>query len=245
LFIGDFGIPSISQDITEQAANIKVSRTFDSLRLEIETKENKSVLDTIDAKVFGQLKGIDSDTIGKNLNFFSRKFSDYGITKYDAVHLSPDEVIEKYNITGLRSRLEVRQFLKISADTAGGVKYIIKNFSWVVLLQVFVMAIILKILYIRRNYYYVEHLVLLLYGHSFLFILSLIVLLFEYLNIDIDLFIMVSLVLTIVIQFLSFLFYYKQKILKTIFKVLIFNGIYVFVFTVLSLFVSLISLALF
>lgn len=245
LFTIDLGIPSISQEITEEAANIKIYNEFDSVRLDLETQANKPLFDSLHRRIFENLQGVDSDTIGKNLNLFGRNFGDYGITKYDAVHLAPDDVIEKYEIEGLRQQLEVKQFLKISANTAGGVKYIIKNFSWVILLLVFIMALVLKMLYIRRNYYYVEHLVHLLYGHSLLFLLAIGILILEYFDLGNELIPFLAFILIVIIQFISLLFYYKQGVFKTLFKMFIFNGIYLFFFVLVSLIVSLVSVLIF
>ncbi len=235
----------MSNDIVEDAHLFEIADQFDSLALQYGSIDDKTFRDTIRYKLFSDLDKDNFNYLGKNITINNTKFSDYGITKTDAVNMTDDEIFEKYKIEGFQNRLIVRQFLKFVNDTSGGIKYAVKNFTWVILLLMFFSALALKIMHIRRNYFLVEHLILMLYSHVFLFVLMILTLLAEMLGLDIEIALLIVLITYVISLYLTFHKYYRQSHFWTLAKFFLFLIVYIFLFLIIALFVSLFSLAIY
>lgn len=94
---------------------------------------------------------------------------DYKVTRADAIEMSPQKVIEKYNVEKFWDKIIMKQYLRLNSDRIGFVKFIIKNLLWAILLALIFQALFMKLIYIRRKRFFVEHLVFLLNFHSLLF----------------------------------------------------------------------------
>jgi hypothetical protein len=160
---------------------------------------------------------------------------DYRIPYRDILELSPDSVLTKYNVEPRWYRFVLRQVIKASKDSKGVGKFWIGMLGWIVLSLVVVMAGWLKLLYIRRDRYFVEHFVLLLHHHSgFIFLLTLLGTGRKIFHYDKD-WILLSVWWFVLGWWWAMWRYYGQRKTKTIFKWLIFWFLYFLSLVVLLL----------
>lgn len=214
-----------ANSIKEDVLLAKQKMIFDSLSLSLDTEVDRVAIRAIADSLYGDIH-IDSMWIGQenNLSIFDIDIAELRILKADVIALSGEELVDKYEITSFKDRLVVKQYIKMVTDTDSGIRYAFKNLTWVLFALVFVMALVLKLLYIRNGYYYVEHLVLLLYWHSPFFLAGASIFLVDT-YVDNDTLLGEGLtVLGIVVLLSSYLTlknYYQQGWFKTLMKLLL------------------------
>ncbi len=92
--------------------------------------------------------------------------------KEEFVTLSADELVEKYfSERSFISKLLSKQMIRVMKQGGQFLPYLIDKISWLMLLSLPFFAILLKLLYWRKDLYYVEHLVFTIHIHTFLFLL--------------------------------------------------------------------------
>lgn len=236
-----------SNDATSRIELAKQKKKWDALMANQRFEDSSEMLEAVSDSLFGNIH-IDSMFLTDGVTISGKSIKDYKIKVVDAYELTGDELLDKYKIEGFGNKLYVKQYHKMLINPSGGVRYIIKNATWVVLILVFVMAIFMKLYYIRSDIYYVEHLVLLMYGHSLLFIatsiLLLLVLLLESQGLGSEL----SgplLIVVLVFQYLSLKKYYGQGWFKTLLKMLLINLTYLIAGILIFTLGALISFAIF
>jgi hypothetical protein len=106
---------------------------------------------------------------------------DQKIAMTDLLDLKPMELNEKYKINGFFTRLYINQAAKIIKNPGNAIYYALSGFSWVAIMFIPFMALMLKLLYLRRKFYYVEHLVFLVHTTSMLFLLIILIMALEFL----------------------------------------------------------------
>jgi len=214
-------LDSINQVIAGQFDNTTVSEALDSVLLGFKNVEGG---------------GSDSTTLGKFISI--GKFQNIKVSVNDIAELELDELANKYNITAPVQRIFFKQQVKTMNDGKGLFKYFVGNLSFVVLLMMPFLALFLKLLYFRRNFYYVEHLVFSFHYHAFAFLLiTLLVLFGEYMG---D-WIAMPIVGIFIYQFVAMKRVYGQSFGKTFLKFWILNFMYIFlssVFLVLGILIS-------
>lgn len=134
--------------------------------------DKKSIMpfcDTLEKKIFKNVKLPEKDTFMNGINFIGDQSNIY-ITRKDAIELPIDSIYKKYNITSFYKKLEVKQLIRINLDRAGTIKYALGNAAWGILFAIILLAGFFKLLYWRKNHYYVEHLVFWMNIHSLSFI---------------------------------------------------------------------------
>jgi len=221
----------------------KYAFVIDSLGEQVDT----SIVKLFNKELFNDNLNIKSDTLGKTENNFFNLQSDvysYKIPMHDALYLSNDSLNRKYDITGF-DKIRVRQYIRWHSDTAGFVKDAVKNGVWVVLLTIILVSLILKLIYFRGKYYYIEHFVNQLYLHSYTFVgILFMILLYQIQELCFgDSFDIVSYlwIVYLVIIFQNFKQYYSQGYFKTIIKFMIYLFSYVLIVTFCFAFVAYIS----
>jgi hypothetical protein len=148
------------------------------------------------------------------------------IHKKDLWELSPDEIMEKYKVEGIFQQILIKQLIKVYKNLNNIGSYLIGKILWLAILMLPVLALFMKLLYIRRKFFYVEHLVFCYHTHAFLFlILSLWILFFPYLPPSAWQFILAGYIIYLIVAFKRF---YKQGLFKTLFKLFILSFIYLF-----------------
>jgi hypothetical protein len=163
------------------------------------------------------------------------------VAAYDLMEMPPNGLADYYGVEGFWQRLVFRQIAKLNQEGGNFARYLVGKLIWMAVLMMPALALILKLLYIRRERYYVEHLVFSFHYHAFAFLIaSIFFLLGHVLGPDREgqLF---------SLFFLGVLFYlyksmrrfYLQRRFKTIVKFLLLNMAYVMIF---SLFIAIMAL---
>lgn len=161
----------------------------------------------------------------------------------DILALPRDSFYAKYQVDGIFAQTILRQSIRLQNNEADFLRYVMGQLVWMVLLMMPLLAFILKILYIRRRRYYIEHLIFSFHYHAFGFVIFLlpiiyIVLPFEPLSqhdaIKTWLFAIAGIGLTIYL-FSAMRRVYRQRFFKTLLKFGILNFLYLFVFTIMVL----------
>jgi len=135
----------------------------------------------------------------------------------DIIKFSPKELVKKYNIQGFWSKLIFQQYIKTFKGFDGVIKFFISNSIWMVLFMMPFFAFILKLFYIKKNKYYIEHLVFSLHSHAFIFLIASIIIFIHYFSNALPLF-FITISLVVVYCLFALKNYYKQSWKWTILK---------------------------
>ncbi|MCB0631983.1 MAG: DUF3667 domain-containing protein [Saprospiraceae bacterium] len=150
---------------------------------------------------------------------------------------TPAELAKQEGITNKMESLIFQQYVKVRThpDTFG--PYLIAQLVWMVVMMMPALALILKLLYIRRNRYFVEHLVFSFHYHAFAFwVISIMLLMMTWTD-SWENETAVPIVSTFtVFGILIYLFVamrrvYRQGFFKTFFKYNFLNFAYMFIFS--------------
>jgi Protein of unknown function (DUF3667) len=98
-----------------------------------------------------------------------RNKASLSILKTDFINLTPDEILEKYQVTGFTNQLMIKQTIKGMKDGKSGIEFFLSRLSWMLILMMPVFAFFLELM--NRPYYYVEHVIFSFHCHSFMFFL--------------------------------------------------------------------------
>jgi len=143
----------------------------------------------------------------------------------DLVLLSNEELQEKYKVEGFWMQQILQQVVKFAKNPDDFQLYLFSHLSWIVLFALPLIALYLKLLYVRQKRPYVEHLIYTLHLHTF--ILAIASFLFAYwLMQPEDHSSSTPLLITILLSSLYFIIsiknVYKQGLIKTLLKIFIF-----------------------
>ncbi len=160
LFLSDFD--TTKANTAAYFKNPLVDAALDSLSKNLVQKRDSSYKDSLD--------------LSQVFSFFGEKYPQ--IARKDYVELPVDSLLKKYRIEGFLRKMAFQQQLKFLKQGNNFIPYIIGNASWMALLMMPFLALILKIFYIRRKYYYVEHLIFSFQMHAFVFLMAIFLILF-------------------------------------------------------------------
>jgi len=124
------------------------------------TPEMKTEFDSIRARIMRD--SFDADST--NMTIF---YEPYTFASGDFINLSADSMIQKYKIEEFWDVIFFKQIHKVRQNPKSLFTSLIGNMTWMLLLLIPSIALIFKLLYIRRDKYYVEHLVFLFHIHAF------------------------------------------------------------------------------
>lgn len=228
----------------EDYTKLEKSRIYEKY-LDVKNKtfgfnQSNSFADSLEQILFKDVAIPDCDTfVIENII----QLSDYPITRQDALEMPIDSIFAKYKVTDFFDKLKVKQMIRLNKDRIGMIKYAIGNAAWGVVVAILLLALFLKLLYIRRKIHYVSHLVFLLNIHSLFFILNTIAI-FSFFKIPGDGIkeLLLTLFITIVLPlyfFIAIKLNYRQGFFRTLFKFILISSFY---FIFIFLFVLLVSL---
>lgn len=165
------------------------------------------------------------------------------VAKKDLILLPEKEVIKKYKIEGFLTRLLFVQVLKSVKHDEEIINHFLGRLSWTFFLLVPFFAFALKLVYIRRKQFYVEHLVFTFHFHTLLFtVISLVLLLRNVVPISV---LSILLAYIPIYLFISMKYYYKQGFFKTLLKYILLTMIYFFLFVIMLLIIMMVVFVLF
>jgi len=222
-----------SQEIDKK---IQIETYKDSLR----TQFNLAFADSSSQQELDHLLPQSDILTDMEKSFFSFKSKD-SISMKDLYLLESHEIIKKYEIEDFWQQLFVVQMMKAIKNPGDFQIYLTSHLSWIILVSIPLIALVLKLLYIRRKRRYIEHLVYTFHLHTFIFISCCVLFIFLLMNSSIGWPVMPILYTTMVIGIyliISIKKVYQQSLLKTSFKVILFLFSYPFIITIaLSIFV--------
>ena len=215
--------------------NPLVNTALDSLNKYLKTNK----LDSIQTGIFGfKPEGIGFET--ETVKLSSR----------DAMELGIDSLAQKYNITGSLKKFMLQQELRMMMDLKGFVSFIIGQSVWAYVIMMPLLALFLKLLYIRRKRFFVEHLIFTFHYHAFLFLATTTILLIglltgAFFEENPNYFIWPAFFIGWIYLFISMKRVYKQNWFKTLVKFGVFNITYFFILNLSLGLTILLSLFLF
>ncbi len=198
-----------------------LSGTLDSLKSIYPSKTDQNLIDSISNELYVVYKDdttyLNSAEIPdtNNIKLFSAKLS---LTSKQMFQDDIDEVITSSEVESYFERLILKQILKGSRDLGSLNKFVFANLTWLFIAIVPIFSLVLKLFYIRRKRYFMEHFVFLLHLFSALIAISSIFMLVLIPYEQESIFISLTLALVTIFPFLAFKFYYKQGFFKTLIK---------------------------
>ena len=228
---------NIMDEIRQDVDHAKLSAKFDKLVLDFPNIDSTDA-DSLKQKLLGTSNELHQDSISDfKFNIGSLTLGN-SFAKTDLVHLSSDEFVGKYGGKSYTNKVVIRQMYRSLHNPIGAVQFLIGNLLWVVVLLALFSAFSLKLLYIRGNYYLVDHLILSLFMYSYsLLCLSLYLLLEFYITNGDGYNSKFSIILITIplYAFFSIKRYYKQGWFKTFVKFILLSF---YLLTILFIFVA-------
>jgi len=229
-FRADFGaeLDSVMQ-VTQDSLfpnTPKVAEAFDTLRTKVDYTSNDSV------------------TLG-NISFALLEPEQIKMDTRDLYGLPISALLDKYNVEGFYSRIIVQQEVRIIRNAGNAIGFFLGKLTWMVLFMMPALALILKLLYIRRKRYYVEHLIFSFHYHAFsFFLLSLTPMLDVWLKTS-GTITAIGFLLVVLYLYISMIRVYRQGWFKTFVKFVVLNAFYISLFGIFLTITLVISAFLF
>ncbi len=214
----------------------------DSLQL-----QNNPQVDSLEKLLFSSNRRI-SDTVRIDLNIGVFDFKNYPLARKDIVQLSSDSLLNLYNITDYKKRILIGQCVRSLKDFKNAIRFAVGNMIWGIITTIIILALFMKILYIRSGRFYVEHILVLFNFHSFAFILMTIPFLLMKLNSDPNQLGAYSSFMATVVGIygvLTLKYYYGQGWIKSFIKATMISFLYLIIIVFSIMFVILLSALIF
>lgn len=246
-----FDIGSLTKDMIADAQKeihfLEFKTILDSVNQTIIAEEGVSIQIALDTLMGRLPEAKERDSIDLNI-FFAEDInvnlnSSIKIDKLDIFTRSPDELLEHYKIKDFYQKVSIKQSVRFMRDQGLFARQIASNLPLMLLLMMPVLALFLKLLYIRRNRFYIEHLVLNFHHHSFAFMLGSLLVLFP--EEQLPTVMSFGALVVLLFLFLSMKYYYQQGYRKTFIKFMLFNFCYLFLFLIAIAITFIISFLLF
>jgi membrane-associated HD superfamily phosphohydrolase len=204
----------------------------------------KSVLDSVEKKM--KQRALQND-YEENIGYVELKADKFKLNtiklgEQDYINPDPEALVATRKVVGFWNQLQVKQAFKLLNNINNFTQFLLAKFTWMVLFMLLALAVVLKVLYLRRKKYFVEHLVFTLHYHTFAFLVMSIVFLFVPVKANYILINGMALLLILIYLFWAMKRYYQQSFFKTLFKFLVLNFSYLFIFSLaitMTIFVSL------
>ncbi|MBK8491109.1 MAG: DUF3667 domain-containing protein [Saprospirales bacterium] len=119
------------------------------------------------------------DSLDMNKNFRMGVEDSLVVSLDDLYELNPDSLLNKYQVEGFWNRIITKQKIKFLVDGKSFGTTVIGKLTWALFFLLPMLALGLKVVYIRRGFFYVEHLILAVHVHTFAFLLFILMLLAE------------------------------------------------------------------
>jgi hypothetical protein len=194
---------------------------------------SKKILDTLRKRMANEkVRSKDSLRIGY-IEWKKDKFSTRSLVlnEKDLVTEDSEVFLSQHKIADFWSRLQVRQGLKLLNNTGNFTQFLLAKFTWMILIMLIALALVLKLLYLRRKRYYVEHLVFAVHYHAFAFLIMAGVFLLPPFGMELEIASGLSFLIILIYLFWAIKRFYRQSFFKTFLKFMILNFAYLIIFT--------------
>lgn len=223
----EIGVNNLNEMI-QKNERIHVLRKLDSIHLEqkniFKNTAVTNALDTVSTHLW-EVLGNPSDSILLNEEISIGDFNLPNISRDDFENMSSKELGESYGKDmGFWGKLLLTQGVKTVKQGDNLVQYLFGKTTLALFFMMPFLAFFLKIIYVRRKKFYVEHLIFSFHYHAFLFLLFTVVTLLEpYVGRNI---IGIGFLIAFVYLFVSLKRIYQQGWFKTLLKIFIISFIY-------------------
>ena len=228
----------------EEAYRLRYIHEIDTLKAGIVAhfdSNEKRVANSIDSLRKHFAKGLSDST---SYSVSNLKFEEVQIrmSNEDFYTMTVSEITERYETEDWLSRFLLKQHVRANRNLDKIVSFAVGNLTWMLLLMMPALAFILKLLYIRRGQYYVEHLIFSFHYHAFAFLVMTPAYLLAETYPGLT---AVGGGAILIYLFIAMRRVYQQRFSKTLGKFLILNFLYLFVIIFFLTFTALISALLF
>ncbi|TXB63054.1 DUF3667 domain-containing protein [Phaeodactylibacter luteus] len=166
------------------------------------------------------------------------------VSMEDLMEMPLDSLPPHYGIRGFWHQLQVRQLAKLNREGGDFTRFALSKLIWMAVLMMPAIALMLKLLYIRRRYFYVEHLVFTLHYHAFAFFCLSAVLLVANTGWGYTLgefLFPISILGTAFYLYKAMRRFYRQRRFKTLLKFGLLNFAYLCIFTAFALLMAVVA----
>jgi hypothetical protein len=150
------------------------------------------------------------------------------VTDIELLNVPFEDIVKQKGVTDFWSQIQLKQKIAFLRNPDRYASFLLGNLVWMVLLMLVVLSLVLKLFYIRRDRYLIEHFIYLLHIHTFGFLVVSLVLGFGWDNWRFWLWGWGALILY---SLLTMFFYYRQSFGKTLLKFLSFGLMYIILFS--------------
>lgn len=215
----------------------KVSSAMDSLRVYLDIDNLNKDTSGLDFHLsIGGTSYNNKDDSSTYYSIYNDKTKVWGMPA-DSIQIAKEDLLlpidslsKKYNIENFQLQWVIQQNQHFLEDGGNFINYFFGQLVWMILLMMPVLALIFKILYIRRNYYYVEHLIFSFHCHTFVFVILSLFTLLSWITVETGL--LISFLLILIYLYLAMKNVYKQGQIKTFFKFSVLSFSYALLFII-------------
>lgn len=240
----------IQQSHFRKQAASRLDSLSDQLRQEYPVPPVPKVLDNLRLGFTEGGTRLEKDSISLNTGIaFDSSYSPdepytMRIAVEDILTMKDVAIADKYGVTKFWERLFLVQNIRVTKAGAQMVFYTLGNAIWMFLLMIPMLALVLKLLYIRRGFYLVEHVLFALHSHAFLFWMLSFSLALVALGVDARVLLLVMLLMAVYLL-LGMKRFYRQAWMRTVLKFLVVNFLYVLILSVAFVSTAILSFLLF
>lgn len=222
-------LDTLCLQLTEEYSTQELPEIFDSLSIRLSNKYQMGRSDSVELTQVISFNGDDN--------------SSKSVAVDDLVEMSETDLADKYGVKDFGQRLIFLQVVRIQKSASGFLFFMLSNILWLVLIMMPMMAIILKMLYFKKSYLFIEHLIFLMHTHTFIFLLyGILLLLGKWMGYTI---LSWGLILIVFYLIKAIKTFYEQKWWVTLVKFFTATFLYFLVFIFSAFFVTLVSMLLF
>ena len=196
----------------------------DSVALEFKGRDRETALIAMDTLLQRYKFNRDDSLHFSSIDILSGRLNKQVVAYKDMYTLPLDTLVARNKVESFWDRLIFKQIIKVNKEVRNLPNFVIGKLIWMVILMMPALAVILKLLYIRRKRYFVEHLIFSFHYHAFAFLVFSIIMLIFYFggegNENMESYIL-GLILPMVILlylFIAMKRVYQQGFIKTFFK---------------------------
>ena len=203
-----------------------------------QTKRVERAIDSVEVIIKNTLRDSADIPYLNYLNTGALTIQEINVSYKDMYTMPLEDFPEAYQLDNYWSKVSLIQIIKGARNLNGFIGFAVGNLTWMILLMMPALAFILLLLYARRDYYYVEHLIFSFHYHAFAFLIASP----AYLLVNTwPIGIAYAFGIILIYLFWAMRKVYKQGFFKTAFKFVALNLLYLLIFNFFLIFMLLIS----
>ncbi|MEE9373530.1 MAG: DUF3667 domain-containing protein [Saprospiraceae bacterium] len=254
LLVGFMDLQFFEDTNKEQLVKIERSVLYETFENEIKkdfySSVSPAVMDSMRIALFRGVKLPELDTIfSDDIKTDSSDVIHFDLglklLRRDLFNRPIDEIVADQKPTSWLNKIMMGQLIRVSRDFKGALSFFAGNGIWVFIAGIFFLSFAMKLLYIRKKKFLIEHSIILFHTHAFAFVVGIFcMLLIKYLDNTQEI-IGASLFLICIYIIFSIKKYYQQGWFKTLIKFGLITFFYGFIMVILVGLVLLLSILFF